>query len=224
MAFLILGVLSVALAATDVDGDGFTAVEGDCDDADALVSPAGLEACDAVDNDCDGEVDEGACDCREASYGDHAYLLCDDGLSWEDARDDCLDHGYDLITVNDAREDLALIVASVGLLSGSTWIGLNDQAREGTFVWESGSDATFRDWGLLQPDDGLIFGSEDCVAISVPLVGVVAQWYDEDCDMRADYVCEASCEDASAWLDADGDGYGDSDAVYTGCTVPDGYV
>jgi len=34
---------------------------GDCDDSSALISPAGTESCDSLDNDCDGEIDEG-CD------------------------------------------------------------------------------------------------------------------------------------------------------------------
>ena len=44
--------------AVDADGDGFD-VEVDCDDGDAEVHPEALEACDGVDNDCDGDVDEG---------------------------------------------------------------------------------------------------------------------------------------------------------------------
>ena len=43
----------------DADGDGFTAEDGDCDDADPLVSPASDEICDGIDNNCDGVVDEG---------------------------------------------------------------------------------------------------------------------------------------------------------------------
>ena len=59
----------------DLDGDGFgdaetptvacAAPEGyladdtDCDDADADVSPAGIEVCNLVDDNCDGGVDEG---------------------------------------------------------------------------------------------------------------------------------------------------------------------
>ena len=43
---------------SDMDGDGFTPSEGDCDDGNALVSPAEPEVCDSLDNDCDGVADE----------------------------------------------------------------------------------------------------------------------------------------------------------------------
>ncbi len=43
----------------DADGDGWSAISGDCDDANAAVNPAAVELCDGVDNNCDGVVDEG---------------------------------------------------------------------------------------------------------------------------------------------------------------------
>ena len=46
----------------DSDGDGFTECAGDCDDDAADVLPGGLEVCDALDNDCNGLVDEGFTD------------------------------------------------------------------------------------------------------------------------------------------------------------------
>jgi len=63
----------------DLDGDGYTdgttqvgcslpagyvlsALSGDCDEGDAQRNPGVTERCDAIDNDCDGQVDEG-CAC-----------------------------------------------------------------------------------------------------------------------------------------------------------------
>ncbi len=43
----------------DADGDGWTPNEGDCDDTDASTSPSATETCDDIDNDCDGEINEG---------------------------------------------------------------------------------------------------------------------------------------------------------------------
>ncbi|MCB9760426.1 MAG: hypothetical protein H6739_11360 [Alphaproteobacteria bacterium] len=59
---------------TDADGDGVP-VEEDCDDDDAAVFPGAAEACDDVDQDCDGAVDEGVqvtvyADADADGYGD----------------------------------------------------------------------------------------------------------------------------------------------------------
>jgi hypothetical protein len=38
---------------------GYVADATDCDDTDSAISPAATEVCDGVDNDCDGDIDEG---------------------------------------------------------------------------------------------------------------------------------------------------------------------
>lgn len=43
---------------SDVDGDGFSADQGDCDDENADVFPDAPEACNGGDDNCDGQVDE----------------------------------------------------------------------------------------------------------------------------------------------------------------------
>ena len=54
----------------DVDGDGYTVEEGDCNDESALVGPQATEVCDGVDNDCNGAIDE---------IGSNTYYADDDG-------------------------------------------------------------------------------------------------------------------------------------------------
>ncbi len=43
----------------DADGDGFTGCAGDCDDTNAAVHPGALEACNGIDDDCNGVIDSG---------------------------------------------------------------------------------------------------------------------------------------------------------------------
>ena len=50
---------------TDLDDDGFG--EDDCDDSNALVSPAAEELCDGIDNNCNGQIDE---DVQSTFYAD----------------------------------------------------------------------------------------------------------------------------------------------------------
>ncbi len=41
----------------DLDGDGYTPMQGDCDDANPTTHPGAMEICDGIDNNCDGVVD-----------------------------------------------------------------------------------------------------------------------------------------------------------------------
>ncbi|MBM4369892.1 MAG: putative metal-binding motif-containing protein, partial [Deltaproteobacteria bacterium] len=44
---------------TDADGDGVTPADGDCDDNNAELHPGQAEACNGIDDNCNGVVDEG---------------------------------------------------------------------------------------------------------------------------------------------------------------------
>ena len=44
---------------SDIDGDGFTLSNGDCNDFNAQIHPAALEVCNGLDDNCNGIVDEG---------------------------------------------------------------------------------------------------------------------------------------------------------------------
>jgi hypothetical protein len=88
--------------APDGDQDGTPACE-DCDDTNPLIVPGQVEACDGLDNDCNGIVDDpwdldgdggsscaGDCDDRDPTQSGHLPEICDlkdndcDGLTDED--------------------------------------------------------------------------------------------------------------------------------------------
>jgi len=64
----------------DADGDGYTPATGDCDEADPAVNPAAGEACNGVDDDCDGGVDED----YDADGDGHLVEGCLDGCDCDD--------------------------------------------------------------------------------------------------------------------------------------------
>ena len=57
--------LTTIAVCRDADGDG-SAEDADCNDNNPNVRPGAADACDGVDNDCDGTVDEGCLICTDA--------------------------------------------------------------------------------------------------------------------------------------------------------------
>ena len=55
------GLATTDSAAADEDGDGFFADE-DCSDRDASINPGAVELCNGIDDNCDGQIDEGVMD------------------------------------------------------------------------------------------------------------------------------------------------------------------
>ena len=173
------------VVAIDADGDGYGA-DADCDDNDPAVNPGAVETCDTVDNDCDGQVDDGACQgCTQASSGGHTYQFCDDfGLDWWSAEQTCGAFGYYLVTVDDAVED-AFLAANTGG-SGEWWLGYTDQGggNEGSWYWSAGNGTGYTNWNPGEPNDS---GNEDCAEMAA---WTNWQWNDIQCWSSKSWICE----------------------------------
>jgi hypothetical protein len=83
------------------------------------------------------------------SYGGHFYLITDSSQTWASAEAQAVTWGGHLATVNDAAEQQWLF-QTFGRF-GDVWVGLTDQAAEGTWAWISGQAASYTNWASGQP-------------------------------------------------------------------------
>jgi hypothetical protein len=195
-----------AVAYADDDGDGWAACE-DCDDASASVNPSGVEACNDVDDDCDGAVDEDAVDATAwytdldlDGYGDAAatVIACDAPAGTVATGDDCDD-------------------TSALYNPGADESDCSDPADYNCDGSSAMSDADGDGWAACEDCD-------DTDADVRPDATELCDGVDDDCDGVVD---EADALGATAWYrDADSDGYGDAAGTdtETACDAPIGYA
>jgi PKD repeat protein len=91
----------------------------------------------------------------------HLYYLLSQN-NWVASEAEAVTLGGHLVAVNDLAEN-EWVESTFGTFGGEDrylWIGLNDRAEEGTFVWVSGDKSSYRHWSPGQPDNN--DGVEDC--------------------------------------------------------------
>jgi hypothetical protein len=221
--------------------EGYVADGGafDCDDADTLVNPDAVEVCDAIDNDCDGDVDP------DSSADALTWYYDGDGDGWGDEELATLacsaPEGY--VAAGEPGDDGILFDCddSDGDISpgADEYCDSIDNNCDGEVDEDSAVDALT--WYLDQDNDrwgsalsvayaceeleGYVAESGDCDDYSVdanPDEVELCDGIDNNCDGAKD---EATAADASQWYaDLDGDGYGDPDNPTFACRQPDDYV
>jgi hypothetical protein len=169
----------------DLDGDGFDGCTEDCDDWNPEIHPGAEEHCNFVDDDCNGVLDDplDCPSCYETTGPDGAeYALCLDELSWDGARSRCQERGQELASIHG---DEVWEFLSFGFLdlSGTweSWIGLNDTAEPGTWVWTDGSPLDYDRWSMdaPAPED---FGFH-CV------MNTLEGWWNQPCEEPRRFIC-----------------------------------
>jgi hypothetical protein len=224
----------------DVDGDGFgdpgaptRACEApagavpsgtDCDDGDAAAFPGAEEACDGVDNDCDGEVDDGVgitlyadADGDGAGDPDAPVVACGPGPGLVEGDDDC----------DDGNPDAAPGLDEVCDEVDNDCDGTVDEDVN-TVYW---ADLDGDGWGsaastsACAPPAGYAARNGDCDdgdgGVN-PDAAESCNTVDDDCDGDID---EPDAFDAlTFYTDGDGDAYGDPLRPVVACALPPGAV
>jgi hypothetical protein len=200
----------------DSDGDGYGAdpitacerpsgtveVSGDCDDADATAFPGASEVCDGVDQDCDGEIDEGAVD-TTTWYED----LDGDGYGSGEAQLRCEGLEGETAEAGDCDDSTGSIYPGAAELcdgADQDCDGEVDEAATDATAWYADLDGDGFGSGeaVLQCDgaDGMVAMNGDC-GDADPAVYPGAP--ESDCADPLDYNCDGSV----GYVDADGDGW-----------------
>ncbi len=209
---------------TDRDGDGFTTEEGDCDDTNDQVSPTALELCDNVDNDCDGELDEGLGslwypDVDGDGFGDLTLGLA----SCEPPNATYIADGTDC---DDARPDVYPGAEELCYNADNDCDSLVDE--EGTTAYYADADADGHgdpDTGFVTCKDvgaGYVIDNTDCDDTT----DSVYPGHAEECD-ALDNDCDGSVDEGvttTYYVDLDEDEYGDDGLAIEACSTPTGYA
>jgi hypothetical protein len=93
-------------------------------------------------------------------------------VAWAAARANCMADGADLWIPDTAMEAAAW---------DGDWVGITDEATEGTWLTVDGVAATFLPWNVGQPDGGT---AENCAR------NEGTTFEDRECTDQRDYVCE----------------------------------
>jgi hypothetical protein len=216
-------VLGGSVSFADVDGDGYTS-DVDCNDADAAINPGASESCNGIDDNCDGNIDEGV---QTTYYADM------DGDTYGDAGNTTMacsmPEGYvaDATDCNDA--DAAVNPAATEVCNGidDNCDGNNDEGLTFTTYYADADGDTYGDAGSTVSTcdgapEGYVSDATDCNdadgAVN-PGATEVCNGIDDNCDGNIDEGVQNTY-----YADMDGDTYGDAGSTTMACSAPEGYV
>ena len=210
--------------------DGYVAFGSDCDDTEAEAWPGNTEVCDAIDNDCNGEVDEGLAqiwyvDADNDGFGLESEIVeaCEMPEGTSDLAGDCDDSEAAISPVaaeicDGIDNDCDGVIDGEGALGGDTWYA--DSDGDGFGDPASPSDSCEASTGYVTDDTDC----DDSNADIHPDAEEICDEIDNDCNGWTDDD-DPGVSDGSTWyFDYDGDGYGAIDYSIIACQAPSDYI
>ncbi|MFA4845349.1 MAG: MopE-related protein [Patescibacteria group bacterium] len=205
--------------------EGYTADNTDCDDTLSNVNPGAVEYCDGLDNDCDGETDEGVT---------KTFYLDSDGDGYGNpmgSREACLPTTGMVEDNTDCDDDNSEINPGASELCNErddNCDGVIDEGVKTTFYADADGDS-YGDSAVMveacEVPEGYVLDNTDCDDIRNTVYPGATEYcdsLDNDCDSAID---ESDAVDASDWyVDADSDSFGNAATALHACNAPVGYV
>ena len=209
------------LLEVDSDGDGFIESD-DCDDFDPLVNPSAEEICDAIDNNCDGTVDE---DVLQIFYLDGDQ----DGFGNPDITLEACEIPDDFVnTGTDCNDSDASVYPSADEICDQQDNDCNGEIDEDGlteyYIDEDGDGFGTASQTIEACDlrEGISLFDNDCNDQDSTIFPTA----EEVCD-SVDNNCDGSIDEGVLqlfYLDSDGDGFGDNFSTEEACEQPENYT
>ncbi len=202
--------------------EGYVMNDEDCDDTNANIHPEGNETCNLIDDNCDGDVDEGVGttfypDTDGDGYGDpgSTIVACDAPEGFVENYGDCDDN-------NAALHPGAIEACN---LIDDDCDGEVDEGVETTFYADADGDGFGNTWSTnsaCEMPEGYVSNDQDCDdsrSTTYPGANETCNLIDDDCDGSVDEGLENTF-----YADADGDGFGNANITASACYPPQGFV
>ena len=180
---------------------GYVTDNTDCDDNNNNIFPGNTEACDNIDNNCNGLVDDGV------TFQD--YFLDSDGDGFGNAAsfiNDCMQPSGHVLDNTDCNDtDPAINPAATEIANNDI-----DENCDGELL-------------IIDSDQDGFNSDEDCDDMNAnvfPGNAEVCDGLDNNCDAAIDEGLPIT----AYFLDSDGDGFGQADTMIEDCLQPVGYV
>jgi MYXO-CTERM domain-containing protein len=193
----------------------------DCDDADPAIHPGAVDACDGIDDDCDGT--DGPTWYRDADGDGHgadlSTIACTAPAGYVADRADCDDTNPEISpdvaeSCDGVDDDCDGLVDEQGAVGATLWYRDFD---------EDGSGDPTSALVACGPLEGFVTEPTDCDDLDMrvsPTASEQCGGVDENCDGRFD----EGLTTHAVYPDQDGDGFGDADAPAQNCATPEGWL